>query len=579
MPPKSSSDNLSYKKKIKLDLDKLKNGDIQKVKVDLSKFNVKKLAKRVGVLSEDVKMFMYLPTAKRYYALNDRTINLLMKGNIDMSATTPLVGEVVHNVSFSDTETIEAIRKEKQVEMFIVDKNRTRAGGSFFPYLNITIFDLAKYGIFKTVDRNNYKHNCLYLALQAGGLSDVKLQELILTLRNRHIHKCDLENVCNTLEIHIELISLRNDGETNRVEHYGKDFDEKYNLGLVKGHYFINDYTELTSYCLDHYEEIKDIKDCNKIYRKINDKYKRGSDRFIKAFQVFKMLMENVDKLITPMELTDDVLNTQFYDKVDAYNTLEYNEKNCRLEEYVEKDKHQYKIFFDFETITSEYKHMPYLCWIYNDDIQQEFIGINTCAVDMLNALPHDKGEILLIAHNSDYDCRFILEYLQNVKPIVKGGRFLQIKATYYNPINKKKINIIVKDSYKLIPMALREFGKCFKLDVNKEVMPYNVYTYENVSMGACSIQSALDILKDDDKQQFLDNLEKWDCILGKGMDNQMFDLIKYSSIYCKMDCKVLMDGYEVFQRMDVRTYRIRCRPLHYNSIYGIIFYVKIWML
>ena len=29
MPPKSSSDNLSYKNKIRLELDKLKNGDIQ----------------------------------------------------------------------------------------------------------------------------------------------------------------------------------------------------------------------------------------------------------------------------------------------------------------------------------------------------------------------------------------------------------------------------------------------------------------------------------------------------------------------------------------------------------------------
>ena len=28
-----------------------------------------------------------------------------------------------------------------------------------------------------------------------------------------------------------------------------------------------------------------------------------------------------------------------------------------------------------------------------------------------------------------------------------------------------------------------------------------------------------------------------------------MFDLIKYLSIYCKMDCKVLMDGYEVFRQ------------------------------
>ena len=151
---------------------------------------------------------------------------------------------------------------------------------------------------------------------------------------------------------------------------------------------------------------------------------------------------------------------------------------------------------------------MPYLCWIYNDGTQQEFIGINTCAVGMLNALPTDKKESLLIAHNSDYDCIFILEYLQNAKPIVTSSIFLQIKATYYNPKAKTHINITVKYSYKLIPMPLIYFGECFQLDVNQYIMPYNVYTYENVNMGACSIQSALDILKYDDKQYILDNLE-----------------------------------------------------------------------
>ena len=131
----------------------------------------------------------------------------------------------------------------------------------------------------------------------------------------------------------------------------------------------------------------------------------------------------------------------------------------------------------------------------------------------------------------------------------LKSGWFLQIKATCYNLESKNEIVFIVNDSYKLIPMPSRGFGKCFKLDVNKEVMPYNVYTYGNVSMGACSIQSALDVLRGVNKQQFLDNLEKWDCILGKGMDNQMFGLIKYSSIYCKTDCGVLMGGYEVFRQ------------------------------
>ena len=76
-------------------------------------------------------------------------------------------------------------------------------------------------------------------------------------------------------------------------------------MGLVKGHYFINDYTDLTSYCLGHYEEIKDIKDCNKTYKELNDKYKKGNDIFIKAFHVFKILIDTVEKQITPMELTD----------------------------------------------------------------------------------------------------------------------------------------------------------------------------------------------------------------------------------------------------------------------------------
>ena len=37
--------------------------------------------------------------------------------------------------------------------------------------------------------------------------------------------------------------------------------------------------------------------------------------------------MGSVDKLITPMELTDEVLNTQFHDTVNDYKTLGYNLK------------------------------------------------------------------------------------------------------------------------------------------------------------------------------------------------------------------------------------------------------------
>ena len=51
------------------------------------------------------------------------------------------------------------------------------------------------------------------------------------------------------------------------------------------------------------------------------------------------MLTDTGDRLIIPMELTDEVLNTHFYDNVGDCKTLQYNETNCRLEGYVEKDE------------------------------------------------------------------------------------------------------------------------------------------------------------------------------------------------------------------------------------------------
>ena len=89
----------------------------------------------------------------------------------------------------------------------------------------------------------------MYLASEAGGLSDVKLQPLIVTSRNRTIHTCDLNSVCNVLEINIELISLRDDG-ANRVQHYTDpciDFEGPYKSGLIDSRYCMNDTINVTS--------------------------------------------------------------------------------------------------------------------------------------------------------------------------------------------------------------------------------------------------------------------------------------------------------------------------------------------
>ena len=149
MAPKSSNDNSAYKSKIKLDLEKLKNNQIQNVKVDLTKINIKTLATLLGVLSEDVKLYMKLLTANRYYALNDRTINFLSQGEGDMSATTSAVFSGNNNASnpASDAEVEEALDIETEVEIFVVDKKQNKSR-IIFPYINNAIFDLTKYDIF-----------------------------------------------------------------------------------------------------------------------------------------------------------------------------------------------------------------------------------------------------------------------------------------------------------------------------------------------------------------------------------------------------------------------------------------------
>ena len=79
------------------------------------------MASQVGVLSEHVKLYMELLISTRYCALNARTINLLMKGGIDMSATT---SEKAEGVKESDSEFIDLLGVEKEVEIFITENIR-----------------------------------------------------------------------------------------------------------------------------------------------------------------------------------------------------------------------------------------------------------------------------------------------------------------------------------------------------------------------------------------------------------------------------------------------------------------------
>ena len=78
----------------------------------------------------------------------------------------------------------------------------------------------------------------------------------------------------------------------------------------------MNETTNVTSYCLEHYDEVKDLKHCNTIYNKTHH---RKTVRFVKACQLFNIIINNVGTLIQNMPLTEEVMIPKFYDRVDEY--------------------------------------------------------------------------------------------------------------------------------------------------------------------------------------------------------------------------------------------------------------------
>eukprot|EP00965_Chrysotila_dentata_P184171 6080734-Pleurochrysis_carterae.AAC.1 len=77
-----------------------------------------------------------------------------------------------------------------------------------------------------------------------------------------------------------------------------------------------------------------------------------------------------------------------------------------------------------------------------------------------------------------------------------------------------KVVNLYLKDSYKMISSPLRDFPKMFKIEAQKEVMPYDLYTREFVyeMEGICDWEyilqnSGVHFIDYDDLKA---NLHKW---------------------------------------------------------------------
>jgi len=529
---------------------------------------------------------MYMKAGQRIYMLNARTIPRLEQ---------ILSPQYVIEEPDSATELLTAIIETGDFDLVLLPEGNQQVEGGLFPY-NHTLdkVDLKRYAIFHKDtewgdERND--HNCLITALKSAGIDTGGVEEFV---KNQFIPQKYLNKIAGIIKRYIIVKPLYTDKGKNCLRKYGDEKDEPLHIGLIKSHYFIIEETNYTAYAIRNYFDIHHLEKWNEIKEKHGKGYKYNGNK-IDSHKLIALLLEKEPTHLKTFEGLEIYKMNNYkkyeediYTSLEFDNSLHYYEFDKKLGELIEHnengclEKNEPKVaskkrkvlgidYFDFETSTKrkdgiQVNHKPYLCC--SSELNGGFIGEN-CGRELLDYYtdkygipiedypdPNDcRPVFIIIAHNSGYDFRFIMEHFHTITSIEKGtGLMVATCEYYYNKKNRitkqntcKKLCFEIRDSLKMINMPLCKFGKTFGLKIQKEILPYDLYTEENIEKKYIDVKECLEFISEKDEKEYLQNVKKWDCFYD---GNKKINIIKYSYEYCRMDCNVLKAGYEKFREL-----------------------------
>lgn len=202
------------------------------------------------------------------------------------------------------------------------------------------------------------------------------------------------------------------------------------------------------------------------------------------------------------------------------------------------------------------------------DQVEDEEVEIEEVQIEEVEEEGGEEGgeeeeeeipTVVLLAHNVTYDFSFLCESLYSVVLIERGTNIICGSAMYrvkgataseqgnYLAYEDKVIRIEFRDSNKVISGPLADFSEQFNLPDIKQVIPYDLYTYEFCHRANAFMASEEELrrcnLSEDKYQEMMANLIAWDCVEEGG-----YNMLKYSRIYCEFDIKLLKGGWQCFR-------------------------------
>ena len=534
---------------------KLIKGQTKEVKVDLLK---------IGSEADDIKiildMFPFitknitLKAGDKKYTLNEKN-----KSKLDDMLSNDIIDTLENDSDGSDAEILEAIMKFNKMTFEILPPKiggYKKGQSGFFPYTNKTPIDLSRYDIYDEVKSSNYTDNCFITALISAEVDENIITQIKQYVLNRFIPTCKIKDICEKFNMYITL--KKGNQKTNAPQKIGNPNSPiKLNLGSIEDHFFLIEPVEITSYAIKNWKSLQSKEKWNEF----KDKKNRDKKRFINSFDLIKTMLEHKEDCLEEIMNSQELYSSQYYDKVKDINEIHFTDENFKENKMKEKkedddDDDAPVIFFDFETYVKEVvedgeivkRQTPYLCCINKKKIV--FYG-EDCGKKMLDYICGDycknAKKIHLIAHNCGFDFRFLFSELYGVQTIEKGSSLMSARGLYF--YRNRKVDLDFRCSYKMTDMPLRNFGKAFGLDIKKEILPYSLYTEENVKKEWVKLDECLSHIKQSDKVEYIKNCKSWKCL-----DDGMVNILAYSAKYCFMDCEVLEKGYNKFRIMMLET-------------------------
>lgn len=492
----------------------------------------------------------------------------------------------------------------EDIEFIVMERPQApNNDGGFFDKLNVSPFDLTKFGILtrytvskkKYVDNNDKlkqklitltKDHCIISTLKYFKFSEDKLDVIREKLRC-NLKKSQLKEIANLLKIRIKLHHYKKNN-TLAYYYYGNaDSATTVNIALYNNHYFPYVEMEISPYMASNWKKYYKITNEDDYLEKFNSKKldttiigKNG--KFWKKKKNVKInslsLVKRLDKsgAFVPHSVFEEApemtlvkgrkINLNCIDD-ECMDLSEYlKEKKEKKQKYLDMLEKQGKtvpekvVFYaDFETVTTtENKIKPFMVGISDEtdtvDIFESMTFDSKYLMESImdkainNILVDDNDEIIMYFHNLKFDKTFF-DKLTVTDKCKKDGQYYSIKVLYRGRI------IEFRDSYKLIPSPLSSFGGMFNIECAKQVIPYKLYTQESISKNNVTIKEAVQELQKQLKgaeggdspssnskiSEFLKSAAKF---INK---DGIFDHMGYMRYYLKMDCVTLGKGLRVF--------------------------------